>query len=136
MPRNLLHPDLRLSLLISLVFGLQILTFPTFFFLNPFGSSLSIFLTIAQVATIVGWIVLLVGPPLLIALRERVGARYSLYLSIVALAWPAALLLVRFALFELTGDPAINYLFNYPIFIFSDIAAPIIYWRIARRPVN
>jgi hypothetical protein len=133
MAKSAIHSNLQLSLTISGVLLLQILTFPTFFFLNPFANSLSLFLTVAQVATMVGWIVLVLAPPVLIALRERVGKRFTLYLSIAALVWPAALLLVRFAVLGLTGDPAINYLFNYPIFIFSDIAVPIIYWRMARR---
>ena len=81
----------------------------------------------------VGWIVLLAAPPLLIALRERVGKRFNLFLAIAALIWPVALVLVRFAVLALTGDPAINYLFNYPIFIFSDVVVPILYWRMARR---
>lgn len=133
MAKSPINADLRLSLIISGVLLLQILTFPTFFFLNPFANSLSILLTVAQVATMIGWIVLLLAPPLLIALRERVGKRFTLYLSIAALVWPAALLIVRFAVLSLTGDPAINYLFNFPIFIFSDIAVPILYWRLARR---
>lgn len=133
MAKTAANPDLQLSTIISGVLALQILTFPNFFFLNPFSNSLSTFLTVAQIATMVGWIVLLIAPPLLVALRQRVGERYRLYLSIAALLWPAALLLVRFAVLSLTGDPAINYLFNYPIFIFSDIAVPIIYWRMARR---
>lgn len=133
MAKNPINFDLQMSLIISGVLLLQILTFPTFFFLNPFANSLSILLTVAQVATMIGWVVLLLAPPVLIALRERVGKRFTLYLSIAALVWPAALLLVRFAVLSLTGDPAINYLFNFPIFIFSDIAVPILYWRLARR---
>jgi hypothetical protein len=133
MAKSPINAGLRLSLIISGVLLLQILTFPTFFFLNPFANSLSILLTVAQVATMIGWIVLLIAPPVLVAMRERVGKRFTLYLSIAALVWPAALLLVRFAVLSLTGDLAINYLFNYPIFIFSDIAVPILYWRLARR---
>jgi hypothetical protein len=128
-----LNQDLRLSLVISVALALQILTFPTFFFLNPFSNSLSVFLTVAQIATVVGWIVILVVPPVLVALRKRLGKYFTVYLSIAALVWPAALLIVRFAVLSLTGDPAINYLFNYPIFIFSDIVVPVIYWRMARR---
>lgn len=133
MANNPLNQDLRLSLIISVALALQILTFPTFFFLNPFMNSLSILLTVAQISTVVGWIVILIVPPVLVALRKRVGKHFTLYLSIAALVWPAALLLVRFAVLSLTGDPAINYLFNYPIFIFSDIIVPVIYWRMARR---
>ena len=130
---NPLNQDLRLSLVISVALALQILTFPTFFFLNPFSNSLSVFLTVAQIATVVGWIVILLVPPVLVALRKRLGKYFTVYLSIAALVWPAALLIVRFAVLSLTGDPAINYLFNYPIFIFSDIVVPVIYWRMARR---
>jgi hypothetical protein len=133
MAKNPINQDLRLSLVISGVLVFQILTFPTFFFLNPFSNSLSVFLTVAQIATMVGWILLLIAPPVLLALRETIGKNFTLYLSIVALVWPAALLLVRFAVLSLTGDPAINYLFNYPIFMFSDIVVPILYWRMARR---
>jgi hypothetical protein len=133
MAKSPINPDLRLSVIVSAVLALQILTFPTFFFLNPLSNSLSVFLTIAQISSMVGWIVLLAAPPLLIALRERVGKRFNLFLAIAALIWPVALVLVRFAVLALTGDPAINYLFNYPIFIFSDVVVPILYWRMARR---
>lgn len=129
-------PDLQLSLIVSCALALQVLTFPDFFFLDPFSNSLGIFLTGARLAALTGWVVLLLAPPILIALRSRIGRRFGLYLVISATIWPAALLLVRFTQLTFTGNPAIDYHLSIPIFVFSDVVVPILYWSMARHASN
>ena len=132
MTMNRVKPDLQLSLIVSCALAFQILTFPDFFFLDPFSNSLGIFLTGARLAALTGWIVLLLVPPILIALRSRIGQRFSLYLAVSASIWPAALLLIRLAHLTVTGNPAIDYHLSFPIFVFSDVVVPILYWSMAR----
>jgi hypothetical protein len=125
-------PDLQLSLIVSCTLALQILTFPEFLFLDPFSNSLGVFLAGAQLAAVTGWIVLLFVPPILIALRTRIGRRFSIYLAISASIWPAVLLSIRLVHLAVTGNPGIDYHLSYPIFVLSDFVVPILYWSIAR----
>jgi len=129
---NRVKPDLQLSLIVSCSLAFQILTFPDFFFPDPFFNSLGVFLTVARLAALTGWIVLLLVPPILIALRLRIWRRFSLYLVMSASIWPAALVLTQIAHWTGTDHPAIDYHLRFPIFVFSDVVVPILYWSMAR----
>ena len=129
-------PDLQLSLIVSCALVLQILTFPNFFLLDPFSNTLGKFLAGAQLAAVTGWIVLVFVPPILTALRTRIGRRFSLYLAIPASIWPSALLLVGFTHLVLTGNPDADYHVKTPIFLFSDVVVPVLYWSMARHASN
>jgi hypothetical protein len=118
------------SFVISTVLVLNTFTFLDFFFYNPFALGFTA-LAVAQAVSLAGWVLLIVAPPLLLTLRPTGVAASSLFLA-AALAWPVAVIAIRIVLLFQQGDVSVMYLFNFPIFIFTDIIAPIIYvlmWR-------
>jgi hypothetical protein len=121
----------KLSLLISTVVLLEVLTYKAFFFINPFASSVML-LRVQQTISMLGWIALIVVPPLAIRFGDRLfkNGRVALFLGFIL--WPLGVLMIRIYLASTTGNPYITYLFNYPIFLFSDVIAPVIYWRLWR----
>jgi hypothetical protein len=133
MARNRINPDLQLSLIVSSALALHVLTFPDLFLLDLFSSPRSTILTVAQSASMVGWIVLIFAPPVLIAVRLLMWRRFSFYLTVTASILPVGLVLVRIAHSMFTGDLARNYYLSFPIFLFSDLVVPALYWSMARR---
>jgi hypothetical protein len=126
----------NVSLILSTVLFLTMLSFISFFMYNPFAAGVSI-LALAQAASLLGWVLLTVLPPLLLSVEIKFRT-FSVLFLISALLWPAALILIRFVLFVQIGDPAMTYLYSFPIFLFTDIIVPILYvlmWRSISRTV-
>jgi hypothetical protein len=91
---------------------------------------------VSQVFSLVGWIVLLFTPPVIVVFRAHLGRRFSVYMTVAALVWPVAQVLEQCVSFVVTGDLARFNLVEYPIFAFSDIVVPIIYWQMARHATS
>mgnify|MGYP000455707615 CR=1 FL=1 len=123
--------DQRISALISLVMVLHVLTYKSFFFINPF-SAVTPWLAFEQVLSMLGWISLILAPPLLLLYKEKLG-RFNLFFLLSWLIWPVAIVLIRVSLLASTGNAFVGYLSTYPIFIFSDIVVPVIYFMMWRR---
>ncbi len=111
----------------SAVVSAVVLTFPEFFLLKPWEIGVLPLLQLAQSVSLFGWVALVVFPPIAMLLRRiNFGvARILFWLGI--LGWPAGLILTRIVLQVMTGNPGITYLFEYPIFIITDIAIPLTY---------
>jgi hypothetical protein len=124
------EPKALLSSLISLVFVLHVLTYKSFFFINPF-SAVTPWLAFEQTLSMVGWVCLTIFPPFILAFRDRIQSFNSIFL-LSWVVWPVALVLIRVSLLASTGNPFITYLATYPIFIFTDIVVPVIYFVIWR----
>ena len=118
------------SYAISSLLFLVTLTFFGFFFTDPlqYGTTA---LALAQYISQFAWVILIVIPPILLSLKSWTGFVKALFL-VAVLAWPAMLIVIRVLLLVETGDPYLNYLMTYPLFIFTDILVPVIYvfiWR-------
>ena len=119
------NTDFFISLVISTIFMLVVLTFPSFFFINPFNA-LTPWLVIEQLFSMVGWIFFIFVIPVVQFFRERFGFLKGLaFVSWVI--WPAALILIHLSLLVTTGNAFLGYLVTYPIFFFTDLIAPVIY---------
>lgn len=121
-----------LGLTCAVVFWLVVATFPAFFFFNPWGSGdamRSITLTLSSI----GWILISLGPLVLLWLYAA-GRRDAIrWLPVVALWWPISLLISHITVFLETGHGYVDYLATYPIFLFTDIALPVLLmavWRL------
>ena len=126
--------DFFISLTISVVFALVVLTYKSFFFINPF-SALTPWLAGEQVFSMIGWIFFIFVLPLVQLFRNRFRILESLALVSWVL-WPAALILIHLSLLVTTGNAFLDYLVTYPIFFFTDVIAPVIYlfmWLTQRR---
>lgn len=113
-----------IGVFISLFISTVVLSFPRFFLFNPLaeGDGLRAFeLSLSSI----GWIVLLVGPSVILL---RYAAGYSnliSYLPFVGLLWPFSLILSHVTLYLQNGLWYTGYLIQYPIFLMTDIVLPI-----------
>ena len=108
--------------LISVFSLLVTLSFKRFYFFNPFEFGFTV-LGAFQTMLLIGWIIILIFPLLI---SQQVKLR-SIILYPLILIFPISWILIRITLLISFGELRVNYLFNYPIFIFTDIFVPIYY---------
>ena len=124
------NTDFFISVLISIVFILVVLTYNAFFFINPMNA-LTPWLAGEQVLSMIGWISFILVVPVIKFLGARTPSLRRIGL-VSWLVWPAALILIHLSLWVTAGNPFLGYLVTYPIFFFTDVIAPLIYflmWR-------
>ena len=122
---------LLLTLLVSLVFVLEILTFHKFFMFNPFEAGYPL-VTIAQLCWFVALIVVITVPPVVILRAQKERRVAQLLFGVAAISWPVCIVLIRIAALISTGNAYMAYLVDYPIFLFTDLVIPVLYiwmWR-------
>jgi hypothetical protein len=110
---------------VSALFWLVVATYPSFFLFNPFEEKDTLRSLVLTLSTL-GWILISTGPALLFALYAIGTARALRLLPIVALLWPASLLINHVSLFIQKGEWFTGYLLDYPIFIATDILLPVL----------
>lgn len=108
---------------IAMALFLISLTFLGFFFSDPLHSGVT-GLALVQFIAQFAWVLLVVGPAVLISLPVWNKA-VSIGFLVVTFLWTAILIIIRLLLLIQTGDPYLGYLFTYPVFIFTDILAPL-----------
>ena len=112
--------------IVSVVYALTILTFPKFFLFNPleYGSTVLGYL---QVVSTIGWLLIIFVAPFLYKRIVDRKSEISIYFLVSVLLWPLSTLVIRIFIFAVTGQVTLVYLQQYPIFIFTEIVAPIAY---------
>lgn len=121
-----------------LVFWLTIATFPDFFFFNPINNS-DVLRRAELVFSTFGWIIMSTVIPVILYLYSHGRQQLLRYLPILAIVWPLSLVVAQVTTYIQTGNFYIEYLINFPIFLFTDIAIPIIVlviWYDLRIPKN
>lgn len=114
-----------LAFSIFIVFWLVVLTFPSFFFFNPLNDPDMIRRIELTISTI-GWISLSTFVPIVLFVFAE-GLRKAKHLVLLlALIYPVSLIASQITIFIRTGSPYLNYLVDFPIFIFTDIVLPIL----------
>ena len=126
-----------IGLFISLFVGLVVLTFPRFFLFNPMveGDPVrAIELTVSSI----GWILLLLGPAIVLIRYGSGNSSLIKFLPYIALIWPVSLIASHITLFLQKGTWYTGYLIQYPVFVLTDILLPIflIYLWDVLRPRN
>jgi hypothetical protein len=127
-----------ISLILGVVLLLITLTYPSFFFFNPFEAGISIH-TLLQALSLLGWITLISVPVFILNKRVHFDGMVQLIFLVSVLIWPAGILLIRVMLMINTSDPHLLYLFEHPVFIVSDVIVPAIYvmmWAQFRKPAT
>lgn len=112
----------RLLFLNALFMAGIVATYPQFFLINPYFYGFTI-LALFQTFSTAGWVLIILSP-LIYALTKSRGKLEFLTVASV-LIWPISVVTIRIFLFSSTGDPGWQYLFIYPVFIVSDLLAPI-----------
>jgi hypothetical protein len=113
-----------LALLILVVFWLIVLTFPSFFLFNPLNETDTLRQNELLVSTI-GWIGISTGAPILLFLYSAGFRRARLLLPYFALLYPISLVISQITIYNRTGETYISYLWNFPVFMFTDLLLPI-----------
>lgn len=113
-----------LGLLIFVVFWLIVFTFPSFFLFNPLNETDSL-RKYGLLASTIGWIGLSTGAPILLFLYSAGFRRARLLLPFVAILYPISLVVSQITIYNRTGETYISYLWNFPVFIFTDLLLPI-----------
>jgi len=113
-----------LGLLILVVFWLIVFTFPSFFLFNPLNE-IDALRKYELLASTIGWVGISTGAPMLLFLYAAGYRRARLVLPFVALFYPISLIVSQVTIFNRTGETYISYLWNFPVFIFTDLLLPI-----------
>lgn len=113
-----------LALIIGAVVWLTIFTFPDFYFINPFDAT-TIVRKVTLLLSTIGWIVQGTLPPALILLYASDRRRAIDWLWLGALFWPVSLLISQVTNYIENEFWYGDYLTDYPILGFTDIALPL-----------
>lgn len=125
------HSIFWLSSTLGLVYIFVFLNYPSFFTWNPSNSATPI-LGWLQFLSSFAWFCAAVTPSVIWAVGSSFTKAKSFAYLTAALIWPGALVVLHSHLFLTSGNASLAYLVNYPIFILTDLIAPIIYvqmWR-------
>ncbi|CAB4606885.1 MAG: hypothetical protein F2586_02930 [Actinobacteria bacterium] len=107
-----------------IVYWLIIATLPDFFFVNPTGEELQIRRAELILSTL-GWILMSTVAPIALFLYASGFHKARHILPYTALVWPVSLLISQATVYVLDGAFYFDYLFKFPIFIYTDIVLPI-----------
>ena len=107
-----------------IVYWLIIATLPDFFFVNPTGEELQIRRAELILSTL-GWILMSTEAPIALFLYASGFHKARHILPYTALIWPVSLLISQATVYILDGSFYFDYLFKFPIFIYTDIVLPI-----------
>lgn len=125
------------AIMISVIYLLMILTYQEFFLFDP-TSGESLARDISLWICLLGWISATFLSPLSIW-RIANGSKNALRLMpYLVLLWPLSIVVAQITVYAETGVAYIDYLFNYPVFVITDIALPIFLmtkWNNVRKSV-
>ena len=107
-----------------IVYWLIIATLPDFFFINPTGEATQLRRAELILSTI-GWVLSSTVAPILLFLYASGVHKARNFLPITALLWPISLFISQSTSYILDGAIYLDYLINYPIFIYTDLILPI-----------
>lgn len=126
-----------IGLFISLLVGSVVLTFPRFFLFNPMAEGDPVRAIELSISSI-GWMILLLGPAIILIRYGSGSSSLIKYLPLVAIWWPLSLIASHITLFLQKGTWYTGYLIQYPIFVLTDIILPLflIYLWDVLRPRN
>ena len=113
-----------LALLILIVFWLIVFTFPSFFLFNPLNE-IDTLRRYELLTSTIGWIGISTISPILLFLYAAGYRRARLFLPFFALLYPVSLIISQITIYTRTGDHYISYLWNFPVFIFTDLLLPV-----------
>jgi hypothetical protein len=107
-----------------IVYWLIVATLPDFFFINPTGEATQLRRAELILSTI-GWILTSTVAPIALFLYSSGYHRARNILPYTALVWPISLVISQTTVYILDGEFYFDYLFKFPIFIYTDIVLPI-----------
>lgn len=126
------------ALMVFVIYWLMVLTYPNFFIFQP-GDAPEVLRQISLWLSLIGWLLAAVATPILL-FSAAGGNKVSLrFIPITAMWWPASLIFSQLTIIYLTGQSYINYIVDYPIFLVTDVAIPLLVmwkWSQLKESVN
>lgn len=127
--------DFRFSLLTSIYLLFIVLSFREYFFFLPNFSRPQTLIALTQIFTTIGWIALIVAPPVLLRKSQVIGRAKSLLFLASVLIWPLSTMTIKVLNYYYFDAPYIDYLGVHPLFILFEYVIPAVYvfmWRKSR----
>jgi hypothetical protein len=127
--------DFRFSLLTSIYLLFIVLSFREYFFFLPNFSRPQTLIALTQIFTTIGWIALIVAPPILLRKSQVMGRSRSLLFLASVLIWPLSTMAIKVLNYYYFDAPYIDYLGVHPLFILFEYVIPAVYvfmWRKSR----
>lgn len=125
------------AIMIFVIYLLMVLTYQDFFLFDPTSGD-SLARDISLWICLAGWIAATFLSPIAILGVAR-GSKSALRLMpYLVLLWPLSIIIAQITVYAETGVAYIDYLFNYPVFVLTDMALPIflmLKWNNVRRSV-
>jgi hypothetical protein len=107
-----------------IVYWLIIATLPDFFFISPTGEGSQVRRAQLILSTI-GWILSSTVAPIALFLYSSGFHKARKILPYTALVWPISLIVSQCTVYILDGAFYLDYLLDFPIFIYTDLVLPI-----------
>lgn len=120
------------------IYWLMVLSYQDFFVFDPSDSE-GIFRQASLWIYLAGWLVAGIITPVLLFLVSSGSTRALAWLPWTVLGWPVAIVLAQVSAYQQTGESYLGYLFDYPIFLLSDVALPaflMVKWSRMRQVVT
>ena len=115
-----------------------VLSFREYFFFIPNFSREYPVIAFVQMLTALGWISLILLPPIALLNWSRLGRLAPLLLVVGAIIWPISTLMIKVLYLLFYGNPYIGYLGDHPLFLLMEYGIPALYlyiWRTKRSQI-
>jgi hypothetical protein len=125
------------ALMVFIIYFLMVLTYNDFFLFDPTAGE-SLAREVSLWICLIGWISSMLLSPLSI-LGIAKGNKFSMRaLPYTTLLWPVSIIAAQIILYIENNTAYLNYLFDYPVFVITDIALPIfimVKWNHVRKEI-
>lgn len=112
------------AIMTFVIYWLMALTFQDFFFFDPTDAT-GVFRQVTLWIALFGWLSIALATPLALLYSTSGSLTALRIVPYTTLIWPVAIVLAQISAYAETGESYLDYLFEYPIFVLTDIALPI-----------
>lgn len=126
------------AVMVFVIYWLMIFTYDDFFLFDP-SDSTGIFRQITLWLCLVGWILAATATPVLLMAAASGSRRALWFVPFTALWWPVSIVLAQISAYQQTSESFFNYLYDYPVFVVTDIALPafiLVKWSRMREEIT
>lgn len=113
------------AVMVFIIYWVMIFTYKDFFLFNPMNAS-SFGREFVLWLCLIGWLLASTASPIVIWLASNGNMTAFRLGPIFALWWPISILISQMTLLISTGENYFGYLWEYPVFVITDIALPVL----------
>ncbi len=117
------------AIMVFIIYWLLVFTYPNFFIFRP-GDQIYFIREVSLWLCLIGWLLAAVATPMLLFAASGGNLISLKFIPVTAMWWPGSLLFSQLTNIYLNGQSYLSYLLDYPIFILTDFAIPIlVLWK-------